>query len=106
MSCALALAAGLALLCGGMQRPFPDPPASPDAPDSKRLPNGRIQSEEILKADHAENLKDLALVRKLLDAVEADLKKYDRHVLSVKSLKDLEEIEKISRRVRGRMRRF
>ncbi|MBI5282778.1 MAG: hypothetical protein HY858_13920 [Candidatus Solibacter usitatus] len=106
MGCCLLLAAGLAAMSGAMQRPIPEqlPPQEPHEPG--RLPNGKNQAEEILKADHAENLKDLGQMRKLMDSVEAEMKKYDRHVLSVKSLKDLEEIEKISRRVRGRMKRF
>ena len=35
-----------------------------------------------------------------------DLKKNDRHVLSLKALKNLEEVEKLSRRIRGRMKRY
>jgi hypothetical protein len=74
--------------------------------EEKRLPNGKLQSEELLKADHAANLRDMDQMKKLMEDVEADLKKNDRHVLSMKALKDLEEIEKLSRRVRSRMKRF
>jgi len=86
------------------QQQEPRRPSDPE-PDRK-LPNGKSQSEEILKADYDENLKDLDKIRKLNDAVEADLRKNDRHVLSLKALKELEEIEKLSRKIRGRMRRY
>ncbi len=79
----------------------------PSDPDPvRRLPNGKSQAEEILKADYDENLKDLDKIRRLTEGVEADLRKNDRHVLSLKALKDLAEIEKLTRRVRGRMRRY
>lgn len=81
-------------------------PAGPGDEDDRRLPNGKKQAEEILKADHKSNLKDLEQMRKLLDDVEADVKKSEGRVLSMKALKDLEEIEKLSRRVRGRMKRY
>ena len=48
----------------------------------------------------------LEKIRKLTEGVEGDLRKNDRHVLSLKALKDLDEIEKIARRVRNRMRRY
>ena len=98
--CAVAFCAA-ALLA---QPPEPRSPTDPE-PDRK-LPNGKSQNEEILKADYDENLKDLDKIRKLTEGVESDLRKNDRHVLSLKALKDLDEIEKITRRVRGRMRRY
>ena len=85
----------------GAQRQNP-----PGEDEERRLPNGKLQSEELLKRDHAANLKDMEQMRKLIDAVEEDVKKNDRHVLSMKALKDLEEIEKLSRRVRSRMKRY
>lgn len=81
-------------------------PAPPRDTEPKRLPNGRLQSEQILKADYEANLKDLDRMKKLVDGIGEVLKKNDRHVLSIKALKDLDEIERIARRVRGRMRRY
>jgi hypothetical protein len=98
--CAVALCA-FALLA---QPPEPRRPSDPEP--ERRLPNGKLQSEEVLKADYDENLKELEKMRKLVEMVEADLRKNDRHVLSLKALKDLDEIEKLSRRIRGRMRRY
>jgi hypothetical protein len=45
-------------------------------------------------------------MRSLVSAVEDELKKNDRHVLSIRALKNLEEVEKVSRRVRQRMKRY
>lgn len=98
--CAVAFCAATLLA----QRPDTRRPSDPE--EDRRLPNGKLQSEEILKADYDENLKDLDKIRKLTEGVESDLRKNDRHVLSLKAFKDLDEIEKICRRVRTRMRRF
>ncbi|MFN7936799.1 MAG: hypothetical protein U0R19_25995 [Bryobacteraceae bacterium] len=74
--------------------------------EPKRLPDGRSQTEEILKADHERNLKDAGELLKLAEDLKMELEKNDRHVLSVGMLKKTEEIEKISKRIRGRLKRF
>jgi hypothetical protein len=71
-----------------------------------RLPDGRLQSEAILKADYQQNLKDLDEMTGLIEAIKKDLEQNTHHVLSIKSLKQLEEIERLSRRVRSRIKRF
>lgn len=98
--CAVALCAAAL----SAQPPESQLPSEPEP--ERRLPNGKLQSEEILKSDYDKNLKDLDTIRKLTEGLESDLRKNDRHVLSVKALKDLDEIEKLTRRVRARMRRF
>ena len=40
------------------------------------------------------------------EAIQAELEKHDRHVLSVGAIKKLDEMEKLTRRIRGRMKRF
>ncbi len=72
----------------------------------KRLPNGRSQTEAMLKEDHKRNIADLQKMKDLIGEVEMELEKNDRHVLSMDNLRKLEELEKMSRRVRERMRRF
>lgn len=79
------------------------PPPSREEP--KKLPNGRLWSEAVLKANYEANLKDLERMRKILDSVREELEKSKGHVLSIKALKDLEQLERLSRRVRDRMRR-
>ena len=77
----------------------------PDSPDFK-LPNGKSQKEEILKADHAKSLEDAGELIKISEEIKIDLERNDRHVLSVATLKKLDEAEKLVRRIRGRMKRF
>jgi hypothetical protein len=81
-----------------------DPIPTPGLPDDTRLPNGKLQREEILKADYDLNLRD---ARELIDAArsfELDLEKSDRYVLSLSLLKKLDDIDKITKRLRNRMR--
>jgi len=74
-----------------------------DAP--VRLPNGKLQSEEILKDDYRKNLKDAQELIDLAESLKMSLEKNAQNVLSLTDIKKTEEIEKISRRIRGRIRR-
>ena len=99
--CLLALLAPLvavALQSPG-RRDRQDPPAAGDV----RLPNGKSQRDEILKAEHEKSLKDAAALIELAEQLKADLEKDDRHVLSIATLKKTEEIEKIAKRIRTRL---
>lgn len=87
------------------QLPIPDQ-QNPDAPNILRTPDGRNRTELILKADHEASLKDMDTLRKLAEEVKIEMEKNDRHILSVATLKKLDEIEKLSKRIRGRMKRF
>ncbi|MBI2687640.1 MAG: hypothetical protein HYX27_15120 [Acidobacteria bacterium] len=95
-------------LCLCAQGPPPERPGSPrlDNPEILRTPDGRNRTELILKADHEASLKDLDAMRKLIDDVKIEMEKNDRHVLSVSTLKKLDDIEKLSKKIRGRMKRF
>jgi hypothetical protein len=77
----------------------------PGGPENPRLPNGKLQRDEILKADYDKNVKDARELVDLSKAFELDLEKSDRFVLSVGLLKKLDDIEKISKRIRARMKR-
>jgi hypothetical protein len=70
-----------------------------------RLPDGRSQTEAILKADHQKTLKDAAELLRLAEDLKMELEKNDRHVLSVGTLKKTEEIEKLAKRIRSRLTR-
>jgi cell division septation protein DedD len=85
------------------QRSLPDPG---DAPEDVRLPNGKKQQDEILKAEYDKNLKDAQELVSTAKAFEEDLEKDDRFVLSVSSLKKLDDIEKLTKRIRSRMKRY
>lgn len=82
---------------------LPADPAKP--PDDPRLPNGKLQSEEILKAEHKRNLADLQSILKLAGEIQSELEKTEHHVLSIANLKRLDEIEKITKRLRSRLKR-
>jgi hypothetical protein len=78
------------------QVPEPEPPPA-------RLPNGKLQRDEILKEDLAENLKDAAQLVELSQQLRADLEKSGRYVFSLSDRKKAEDIEKLARRIRMRM---
>lgn len=70
-----------------------------------RMPNGKSQRDEILKMEYEQNLKDARDLADQAKAFELDLEKSDRFVLSVGLLKKLDEMEKLTKRIRGRMKR-
>ncbi len=71
-----------------------------------RLPSGKSQKEEILKADHKKSLRDAAEIVKLAEELKAELEKSHYSVLSVSALKKTETIERLARNIKGRLRRF
>jgi hypothetical protein len=83
----------------GPKEPIPEP-------SDMRLPNGKSQKEEILKADHEKSLEDASKLIELSEELKIELEKNDRHVLSVGMLKKLDDIEKLSKRIRSRLRRY
>jgi hypothetical protein len=98
--------AGLAAPLLSAQSIPPELITGDDGKREKRLPDGRSQTEAMLKEDHKRNMADLQKMKDLIGEVEKELEKNDRHVLSMDNLRKLEELEKTSRRVRERMRRF
>ena len=79
-------------------------PPDDNAADVK-LPNGKSQQEEILKADYQKTLQDAAQLAKLAEELQDDLNKEDRHVLSLATLKKAEDIEKLAHRIRTRLKK-
>jgi hypothetical protein len=95
-----ALALSLSPLVTPQVRPLHQPATNdPEAP----LPSGKSQQDEILKADHARDLKDAAQLIELAEQLKQELEKNDRHVLSISSLKKTEEIEKLAKRIHSRL---
>lgn len=83
----------------------PDP-RNPDPHSSEtRLPNGKLQRDEIVKAEYEKSLRDAAELVKLSEDLKADLEKNSAFVVSIPSIKKTEEIEKLAKRIRGRMKR-
>lgn len=100
------LLAALAWLALAQDKRPPGDPSNPDAepPRDQRLPNGKSQRDEILKAEHTENLKDAAQLVTLSQQVQLELDKNDRYVLSLSTLKKTDAIEKLAKRISSRMR--
>jgi len=100
------LAACLLATSAPAQQPDPRIGRDPSKPAEVRLPNGKLQQDEILKADHEKSVKDAAQLIELSENLKKELEKDDSHVLSISSLKKTEEIEKIAKRIRARLKRF
>jgi len=77
-----------------------------EKPSEVRLPNGRLQQDEILKADHEKSVQDAAQLIELAEGLKRELEKDETHVLSLSSIKKTEDIEKIAKRIRSRIKRF
>ncbi len=93
------------LFCALLGQPPIVPPTPGTVPETQ-LPNGKSQREEILKQDHKKNLADSAAMAKLAEEVNEDLEKEDRFVVSIKTLKKLDEIEKLTKAIRGRLKKY
>lgn len=98
----LAAVSGAALQRGANQTPVP--PAAQN-PEDVKLPNGKSQRDEILKADREKNLKDAAGLVELAQGLQQDIEKNDAFVFSLSTLKKTDDIEKLVKKIRGRMRR-
>jgi hypothetical protein len=85
---------------GGGGDPSTPPPLSGEA----KLPNGKSQRDEILKAEHEQNLKDAAQLVDLAQQLQQDLEKNDTFVFSISTLKKTDDIEKLDKKIRGRLR--
>ena len=82
------------------------PPDLDDKQPVQRLPNGRTQRDEILKADYNHNIEDVGEILRLAEDLKANLEKNTQYVFSIQDMKRLDDIEKLTRRIRGRMKRF
>ena len=99
----LVLAAALSLGAQQQTPPGRQLPSEPP-PEDVRLPNGRLQRDEILKAEYQKSLDDARELSRLADELKLDLEKNDRNVLSIATLKKTEEIEKIAKRIHDRLK--
>jgi len=70
----------------------------------KRLPNGKLQTDAILKSEYDQNVKDARALTSLAKSIELELDQNDQYVLSLGMLKKLQDIEKISKRMQSRIR--
>lgn len=78
----------------------------PEPPEDVRLPNGKLQREEILKADYQKTLEDARALSKLADELKGDLEKGDYNVLSLATLKKTDDIDRLAKRIHDRLKHF
>jgi hypothetical protein len=78
----------------------------PDHTSDRHLPNGHLQKDEILKADHQKNLEDARALIRLSRELTVNLEKESEFVYSITTIKKAEEIEKVARRIRNRLKRI
>jgi hypothetical protein len=97
-------AAALAGQRGAATRQGPDQEPPAGVQGEIRLPNGKSQRDEILKAERQQNIKDAAQLVEMAQQLQQDLEKNDRYVLSISTLKKTDEIEKLVRKIRARLR--
>lgn len=69
-----------------------------------KLPNGKSQRDEILKADHEKDLKDAADLVELAQQLQLEIEKNDAFVFSLSALKKTDDIEKLVKKIRARLR--
>ena len=74
-------------------------------PTDRKMPDGRTQSDVILKAEYEQNLKDAHTLADLAKSIELDLEKNDQNVLSLDLLKKLDEVDKLTKRILGRVKK-
>ena len=96
---------GPAALAGAAQVPEASREKREEKAAEIRLPNGKRQIDEILKADHEQNLKEARELSALTVSFETELEKTDRFVLSIGLLKKLDEIDRLVRRLRNRLKK-
>jgi len=92
------------LTLAGQQIPESQPRPRDD--EGLRLPNGKNQKNEILKAEHVKNLKDAQKIADLGAELKTAIEKNTEFVVSVADLKRLDEIEKTAKRIRSRLKRY
>lgn len=98
---ALLLSPVLPAVASQLPAGFPPPTERP-----KRLPDGRLQSEAIIKQDYERNLRELAEMEDLLRRIHEELGKTAPGKASREVFRSLENVERLSKRIHARMRRF
>jgi hypothetical protein len=76
-----------------------------DTPENIRLPNGKVWSDVIARADHEKNLADAEEIVRLTTEIRDEIGSGEAFVLSLKTLKKVEQAEKRLKDLRSRMRR-
>jgi len=100
--CILMLGAILSAQRGDRGLPGPGDPERNDI----RLPSGKSQRQEMLKADHQKSKEEAAELLELAEELKEELDNSEHQVLNLKLVKKAEDIEKLARKIKDRMRRY
>ncbi len=103
---ALAVGLGLGLLGLGLQAQFGRHPSRDQEKDEMRLPDGKSQKIEILKAEHKKSKEDAAELLTLAQELKDEIDKGPYQVVDVRLIKKAEDIEKLARNIKNRMKRY
>ncbi len=104
MRLGIVLVMALALAATAQNPPLPEQAGETHRSEDVRLPNGKLQRDEILKAEYQKSLEEARELSRLAEELKLDLEKNDRYVLSLGTLKKTEEIEKLAKRIHDRMK--
>jgi hypothetical protein len=102
--CALGFSLAAVFALAGPPAPQERGENAGDRKEGVRLPSGKMQTDEILKAEHEQNIKDAARLTELAQQLQQDLEKNDYTVLSMSAMRKTEDIEKLAKKIRSRMR--
>lgn len=92
---------------GASAAQLPNRPGRRSDPDEPtRLPNGKLQQDEVLRSDHEKDILDARELAKLATELKDEIEKNDAHILSLGAIKKTEEIEKLAKKIRSRIRRY
>jgi hypothetical protein len=80
-------------------------PKDREDPLGVKLPNGKSQRDEMVKEGHKKDLENAAELARLANELKEEVEASGNFVVSVKTLKKLDDIEKLTRSIRGRLKR-
>ena len=72
--------------------------------DDPKLPSGKSQKNEILKAEREDNIRDAGRLVEMAQGLKDSFEKSDRFVLSMGMIKELDDIDKMVKKMRDRLR--
>jgi len=74
--------------------------------EGMRLPSGKSQRQEILKADHEKSRAEAGELLRLAQELKGELDDSEHQVLNLKLVRKAEDIERLARRIKNRMRKY
>lgn len=98
--------AGILMVAAQEHQAPPDPSRTDASGHDIKLPNGKSQKDEMLKADHAKNIEDVRELSRLARELRRSIETQSQFVFSIDDLKKTEEIEKLAKRIRTRMKHY